>query len=110
MLFVKSGNIHTMEPTGTLKADLLAVDGKIVKIAPNLPVPEGAEVWDAIGLEIYPGFIDPHSHIGISEDKIGSVGDDCNEKTNPLAPSLRALDAINPMDSAFHNAVAAGVR
>ncbi|WP_312101231.1 amidohydrolase [Pygmaiobacter massiliensis] len=109
MLFVKSGNIHTMEPTGTLKADLLAVDGKIVKIAPNLPVPEGAEVWDAIGLEIYPGFIDPHSHIGISEDKIGSVGDDCNEKTNPLAPSLRALDAINPMDSAFHNAVAAGI-
>lgn len=109
MLFVKSGNIHTMEPTGTLKADLLAVDGKIVKIAPNLPVPEGAEVWEAAGLEIYPGFIDPHSHIGISEDKIGSVGDDCNEKTNPLAPGLRALDAINPMDSAFHNAVAAGI-
>ena len=36
-------------------------------------------------------------------------GDECNEGTNPLTPCLRAIDSINPMDSAFHNALAAGV-
>ena len=49
------------------------------------------------------------SHIGISEEKSGRPGDDCNETTNPVTPCLRAIDAINPMDSAFHNALAAGI-
>lgn len=109
MLFIKNGTLHTMEADGTLQADLLAGDGKILSIAPGMPQPEEAELYDATGLQVYPGFLDPHSHIGISEDKIGTVGDDCNEKTDPVAPSLRAIDAINPMDSAFHNAVASGI-
>lgn len=37
------------------------------------------------------------------------IGDDCNEGTNPITPTLRALDAINPMDAAFHDAIKAGV-
>ncbi len=66
-------------------------------------------VIDASGLLIYPGFIDAHSHIGISEEKKTSHGDECNEGTNPITPAVRAIDAINPMDSAFHNALASGI-
>ena len=37
------------------------------------------------------------------------VADDCNEGTNPVTASLRAMDAINPMDPAFHDAIKAGI-
>ena len=108
MLLIENGTLHTMED-GTFDGDLLIKEGKIVKIAPHIEAPEQAERVDARGLHVFPGFIDAHSHIGISEEKAGKDGDDCNEGTNPLTPCLRAIDAINPMDSAFHNALAAGI-
>ena len=66
-------------------------------------------VLDVNGSIVMPGLIDAHSHIGITEEKKGTIGDDCNEGTNPVTPSLRAIDAVNPMDSAFHEAIAAGI-
>lgn len=66
-------------------------------------------IIDVNGAWILPGLIDPHSHIGITEEKWGVIADDGNEATNPVTPSLRAIDAINPMDPAFHEAIAAGI-
>lgn len=37
------------------------------------------------------------------------MGDDCNEETLPVTPTLRAIDAVNPMDPAFHDAIEAGI-
>lgn len=109
MLLIKNGILHTMEEVGTVCADLLIGEGRIARITRETDPPGVSEVFDADGLHIFPGFIDAHSHIGISEEKVGRQGDDCNEGTNPITPCLRAIDAINPMDSAFHNAVAAGI-
>ena len=58
---------------------------------------------------VLPGFIEAHCHVGIIEEKRGTMGDDCNEGTEPVTPHLRALDAVNPLDPAFHNALAAGI-
>lgn len=58
---------------------------------------------------IMPGIIEIHCHMGITEEKKGKEGDDCNEAVNPLTPYLRAIDAINPMDAAFGEAVKAGI-
>lgn len=63
----------------------------------------------AEGAWVLPGFIEAHCHVGIIEEKRGIVGDDCNEGTRPLTPELRALDAVNPMDPAFHDALKAGI-
>lgn len=109
MLLIKNGLLHTMESQKAIRADLLASEGKIAEIKEKIEEKEGMEVLDAEGMRVYPGFIDAHSHIGISEEKISAQGDDCNEGTNPVTPCLRAIDAINPMDSAFHNALAAGI-
>lgn len=109
MLLIQGAVLHTMEPCGTLRGDLLADKGKIVKLDTHLAPPADAQIFDARGLHAYPGLIDAHSHIGISEEKIGTQGDDCNESTEPVTPQLRAIDAINPLDSAFHNALAAGI-
>ncbi len=109
MLLIVNGLLHTMESDEPLRADILVNKGKIMKIEENIVPPEGAEVFDAKNLNVYPGFIDAHSHIGIAEDKISSQNDTSNENTNPITPCVRGMDSINPMDSAFHNAVAAGI-
>ena len=36
-------------------------------------------------------------------------GDDINEAVDPVTPNLRAIDAINPMDRCFSEALSAGV-
>lgn len=87
---------------------VLIRDGKIEAVGEYIPE-KGCEVYDARGGWVMPGLIDAHSHLGISEERHGPVGDDCNEATNPLTPELRALDAINPMDGSFVSALAAGI-
>ena len=67
------------------------------------------EVLDVHGAWVLPGLIESHAHIGITEEKWGTIGDDCNEETLPVTPTLRAIDAINPMDPAFHDAIGAGI-
>lgn len=109
MLLIQNGVLHTMEKEQPIRADLLLKDGKIEKIAKKIEITEQMQVIDAKELHIYPGFIDAHSHIGISEEKISGQGDESNEGTNPVTPTMRAIDAINPMDNAFHNAIAAGI-
>ncbi|MEG1719719.1 MAG: amidohydrolase, partial [Clostridia bacterium] len=64
---------------------------------------------DLKGKFLTPGFIDAHCHIGIFEDSIGFEGDDGNEDTDPITPQLRAIDAINPFDKCFDEALTAGI-
>lgn len=109
MLLIQNGTLYTMESGQPESADLLVGDGKILKIAPNIEPADGVERFDAAGLRIYPGFLDAHSHIGIAAERSDNQTDESNEGTNPVTPSLRAVDGINPMDSAFHNALASGV-
>ncbi len=109
MLLIQNGTLHTMEADDPIRADILIHDGKITKIARNIHPDENTKVINAEGLHIYPGFIDAHSHIGIAEEQTTVQTDYSNEGTHPITPFIRAIDGINPMDSAFHNALAAGI-
>ncbi len=109
MLLIRNGLVFTMETNEASYVDLLIEKGKIVQIAKKIIPTERMRMIDATGFRVYPGFIDAHSHIGISEEKKTGQGDQSNEGTNPITPCVRAIDAINPMDSAFHNALAAGI-
>lgn len=110
MLLIRNGTIHTMAGKVLKKHDILIENAKITELARNIDAPvNDTEIIEADDLHVYPGFIDAHSHVGISQEKLGEEGNDCNEYTNPVTPCMRAIDAINPMDSAFHNAVASGV-
>ena len=109
MLLIKNGTLFTMDEKGPVHKDLLIRNGKIAEIGKRIDAAEGMKVYDAEGLYVYPGFIDAHSHIGIAEEKVTPIIDASNENTNPVTPCVRAIDAINPMDSAFHNALAAGI-
>lgn len=108
-MLIQNGLVFTMESEQVAEMDVLIKDGKIAKIAPSITPGKDEAVFDARGMRVYPGFIDAHSHIGIAQEKETVQGDITNEGTNPITPCMRAIDAINPMDSAFHNAIATGI-
>lgn len=86
--------------------------GKITAIGDmaDCPVKENGDgVLHANGNLVMPGIIEAHCHMGITEEKKGVEGDDCNENVEPITPYLRAIDAINPMDAAFDDALRAGI-
>lgn len=111
MLLIRNGCVKTMAGMNLEKGDILCRDGKIERIAPQIDLPESAQVriLDAAGCLVMPGLIDAHCHVGITEEKKGAEGDDCNENVEPVTPWLRAVDAINMMDAAFDDAVRAGI-
>ncbi|SHO47476.1 amidohydrolase [Anaerocolumna xylanovorans] len=108
-LLIKGGLIHDAVSEIPYIADILAIDGKITKIQPDIPPEDGMNVIDARDSWIYPGLVEAHSHIGLSGYGIGFEGKDYNEMNDILTPHLRAIDAINPMDPALLQAAQGGV-
>src|SRR5262245_33969007 len=60
-LLIKNGQITTA--TDEYVGDILVEGETIAEIGRGLKVPAGAEVIDATGKLVFPGFIDPHVHI-----------------------------------------------
>jgi imidazolonepropionase-like amidohydrolase len=89
---------------------VLLRDGKIAAVeGPGFAVPPDADVVDAAGKWVLPGFIDAHAHVGVSEEAEGWAGQDTNERSNPVTAHVRALDAINPADQGFRDAISGGI-
>jgi len=109
MLAVTGGMILTMAGRVIEKGTLLVDNGKIHKVEDGIVTPQDAEIIDVAGKVVMPGMIDAHSHLGIVEEIYREEGDDCNESTDPVTPHLRAIDAINPADLGFRDALAGGV-
>lgn len=108
-MLIKNGNVLLFEENGFVKRDLRVRDGKIQEIGENLAPEQGEELLEAEGKYVTPGLIDAHSHICVSEEGMGAIGDDCNDYSDALMPYLDTLDAINPFDLAVKSAVEAGV-
>ena len=108
MLFYNAG-IFTACSDFIKNGYVLIKDGRIIDVGPMAFCPKDDEKYDLSGLTIYPGFIDAHCHLGMWEDGLSFEGDDGNEDTDPATPHLRALDAINPADRGFKEALEAGI-
>lgn len=108
-MIIKNGTIYDAIHETPYSSDIRITEDKITEIGPNLDVSCDEEVIDASGLQIYPGFVDAHSHIGTDGYGIGYEGNDYNEMNDILSPQLRGIDGINPMDETFVFAREAGV-
>lgn len=62
---------------GTLAGDVLIEDGVVAAVGRGLGAPAGAPVYDATGKHVFPGFIDPHVHLG----NFNRFEDDCRTET-----------------------------
>ena len=110
-LLIKQGTIHNAIEKEPFVADILVENGKIKKIAPVLEgkIINDADVIDATGIDVYPGFVDAHCHMGLDGYATGFAGEDYNESGDPVTPQLSAVDAVNPQDETFQMAREGGV-
>lgn len=88
---------------------VLIRDGRIAEVGADVTVPDGVPVVDAAGQWVLPGFVEAHGHVGVWEEAEGWAGQDTNEMTDPNGARLRAMDAINPDDLGFTDALSGGV-
>jgi imidazolonepropionase-like amidohydrolase len=101
-------------PVGAAPIDggtVLIEDGRIIAVGPeaDVDIPEDAELVDASGSWVLPGFIDAHAHLGVHEDGEGWAGNDTNEMTDPNGARFRAIDGIDPYEPGFDDALSGGV-
>ncbi len=109
MKLIKNAQIYTGYEV--IENGYLAYEnGKITAVgAGAYPGSDATCTIDAEGRKLFPGFIDAHTHLGMTESAIGFEGRDGNECTDPATPHVRAIDGINPMDVTFQEARSAGV-
>ncbi|WP_199431313.1 amidohydrolase [Qaidamihabitans albus] len=90
---------------------VLISDGRIVAVGTeaDVDIPEDAELVDAAGCWVLPGFIDAHAHLGVHEEGEGWSGNDTNEMTDPNGARFRAIDGIDPYEVGFDDALSGGV-
>lgn len=117
-MWIVNGKIMTMEEESFENGYLHIIGDKIAEVGAMAELSgmketvsgeTGEEALDVKGAWVMPGLIDAHCHVGMTEEKWGMAGEDCNEMTSPITPQLRGIDAVNPMDPAFHDAIMAGV-
>lgn len=106
---IKGGRIHDAVRAEAWTGDILIENGKIAALGAALDAPDGAEIIDAAGLEVYPGLVEAHGHIGLDGWAVGYEGRDYNEYNDPVTPQLRAIDGINPFDESLRDAALGGV-
>jgi imidazolonepropionase-like amidohydrolase len=100
-LVVKNATVMTASH-GTIEHGAVWVhNGKIAGVGATVDAPATAVVIDATGKWLTPGIIDPHSH--------SALGNDVNEATSPVTPSMMMMDAFDNRDKALYQALAGGV-
>ena len=110
-MLLTNARIYTMD-AGVIESGFIFVKaGKIAKVGKmdELGGLTGEEEINLNGQSVYPGFVDAHTHMGLFENGLGIEGEDGNEYTDPATPQLKAIDAVNPMDRSFREALLAGV-
>ena len=126
MLCIKNGTIYdavNREPyRGTIivendkiseiltgeEAEGAALDEKLASYV-KLASGEQKVIIDASGMNVYPGLVDAHSHLGLDGYAVGFEGQDYNEMNDILTPQLRAIDGFYPQDETVKLAREGGV-
>jgi imidazolonepropionase-like amidohydrolase len=96
---VKAATLHTMGPAGTIKDAIVVVrDGKISAVGPaaSTQIPQGYRLIEAA--IVTPGLIDAHATVGLTGIYNTRHDSDQIERSSPIQPELRAIDAFNPQE------------
>ena len=100
-LVIKNATVMTASH-GTIDHGAVWVHaGKIAAVGAAVNAPAGAAVFDASGMWLTPGIIDPHSHSALDSD--------INEATSPVTPSMHMIDAFDNRSADLYRALAGGV-
>ena len=81
------------------QATLVVRDGVIEAVGAKVKPPADARTWDADGLVIYPGLIEPHTHLGHKNQ--ASDGPAAPHWNQRIRPERRALDQFDPKSGEY---------
>jgi len=92
---VRGKTVYTMAGPPIVNGVVILRDGKIAEVgaAGSVTIPQGARVLDAA--VVTPGLIDAHSTVGLSGIYNQPHDQDQLERSTPIQPELRAIDAYN---------------
>ncbi|MGZ3924527.1 MAG: hypothetical protein ACXVBJ_12215, partial [Flavisolibacter sp.] len=93
---VKADTVFTVTGNPIANGVVLVKDGKIDAVGSNLSIPNGYTIYTA--KIVTPGLIDARSVVGFSGAYNIPADQDQLEKSSPIQPELRAVDAYNPED------------
>lgn len=94
---IKAETIHTVSGKPIKNGVVLVKNGKIENVGTGLSIPSGYKIYET--KVVTPGLIDSRSLVGISGALNISTDQDQLDKTSPIQPELRAIDAYNPDES-----------
>jgi imidazolonepropionase-like amidohydrolase len=108
---LRGGTIHTISGPVIENGSILIRDGKITGVGKDLAAPDGVQVIDISGQQVYPGMIDSGSMLGWNEIGAVTASNDTNGagEAGGLNPQLKSLSAVNSDSEQFEAARANGV-
>lgn len=97
-LAVRGETVYTMEGAPIIDGVVLVRDGRIERVgaAASIAIPPGMPTMTA--RVVTPGLIDAHTVVGISGFLNQKHDQEQIERSAPLQPELRAIDAYNPRE------------
>lgn len=97
-LAVRGETVYTVAGPPIADGVVLIEGGKITAVGPasEVAIPAGVEVLTA--KVVVPGLVDAHSVVGLTGYLNQPHDQDQLERSEPMQPELRALDAYNPRD------------
>ncbi|WP_218082686.1 amidohydrolase family protein [Anthocerotibacter panamensis] len=98
----RGAKIYPISGPPIAKGTLIVHKGKIVAVGPadQIAIPNGAKITEVTGKVLMPGLVDTHSHVG--------EGDGA-DRSAPLNPEIRILDALNVRSATLNKARAGGI-
>lgn len=90
---IKAETIYTVTGATIQNGVILVKNGKIENIGTNLSIPSNYKIYEA--KVVTPGLVDARTMVGLSGAMNIPVDQDQLDKTNPIQPELRAIDAYN---------------
>ena len=106
-LAIVNARIHPVTQPVIERGTIVIRAGRIESLGAEVTAPEGAEVIDAAGADVYPGFIDASSTLGLAEP--GPRGFQDTTEMLPFNPHLRTRMAFHPDSDAIPVARANGI-
>lgn len=100
-LAIRAQRVLTGTGQEILNGVIMIEDGKIKSVGPETPIQNGVPVVDYLDSTICPGFVEPHSALGVTES-----GD---EIAHAVEPNARAADFYDPAHRQFREALASGI-
>lgn len=99
-VLIRDATVHTMTSAGVLEhTDILIRNGRIAELGAHLASPAGAELIEASGRAVTPGFFGGIGRLGIEEIGLEPSVDDYALKLNAMRPEFDVTLAFDP-DSA----------